>query len=1185
MMRFSFIGITLLCSLLSCFVFGQEPNIVLQTNISSGIESMVRSQNGAYYLIQEGSVQKDFALYDQASNILLGKVHVDHGSNQISNAVSLFDSGIFWVASTRDIVAYNPIDSSADTVFNLLEYPEYIYTFQVLPWDQDKVVIATKIYPEHVQMLYETSDMGRLFIFDRKLGTITKSVDLDYEVTALEVNADRNELLLGNNKGAVYRFDTSLNVLGDFALFDKPVFYLKCFSNDRFLVIPSSQEDYSFGIGEGKLRFGQVVSGTQIKEVQLPVDKPKEQENGFMTYNPSNVVKSVAFDGESFYVNYGYRKVIKISTTDFELKSLNMDAYESVSSILLNQDKSGLVFSHGRLGMINIETDLSLYDLKKDKVSFQFPKYANLSQENAMSHKVQHHVFHDVDGNVILIRQLAPKNAFLSNETLLLYASNRLLPKTLKLERMAVYLNEGCSKAVFIQENFGRKRFKVASFESSKIMNDSTQLDFAQLDEQNFLSDIRLYTLPDNNISEIYRTEQSPDNDHLVFYVRFDNDRYGIVSYKLSNGTYSVLAKEELALGTDIAISSSGKFVSFASGGLTKKVKIHVFDLQTNKTVYQKTLNSTTSGGVKFQKGTDTLFYYEYFDEREKKGESRLVSVSDLERKPKLEEVKKIGYIADFCIREGANLLAFDSYDHFGLMDLVSGEVIKDIEVASGVEHMSYHPSIDAYQFDNENEFYLIKSNGETLHYLFYEGNKQLAILNNRYYMAEKTLMPNLGFEYGRKGVQYHDFDLYYNRPDLLLAFMGNKNREYQQVVEKAISKRFARLTGSSIVRSFDVEKKKPTVKLLNKHELPEKTTQRALDIHLKTASENGPVERVHIKVNGVPVFGLEGWQITPTESGEVMIPIELSQGRNMVHLSVEDRDGLRSPQQVFTTFLDDDCTSKTYLITVAVSTFKEEGYDLTYPVKDARDVIHQFKMSIPDTLLTVDSLFNDSLTPESLEQLKMKLTKTHVDDKVILFVAGHGLLDDELDFWYATQEMDFEDPAKKGIAYTAFEQLLSAIPARQKLMLIDACHSGEVDKTSIKKQTEGISTDQGVVRADVSSRGLSNKRQQSKVGSKNSFALMQALFVNLKNQTGIQIISAAAGDSYALESDQWQNGLFTYCMLNGMRDGKADLNQDGKLYLSELKSFMDKEVFRLSNGAQQTTARGENLLYDFLID
>ena len=50
-------------------------------------------------------------------------------------------------------------------------------------------------------------------------------------------------------------------------------------------------------------------------------------------------------------------------------------------------------------------------------------------------------------------------------------------------------------------------------------------------------------------------------------------------------------------------------------------------------------------------------------------------------------------------------------------------------------------------------------------------------------------------------------------------------------------------------------------------------------------------------------------------------------------------------------------------------------------------------------------------------------------DDYVIISFAGHGLLDDKLNFYFAPYDMDFTHPAARGISYKDLEEALYAIP------------------------------------------------------------------------------------------------------------------------------------------------------------
>lgn len=68
----------------------------------------------------------------------------------------------------------------------------------------------------------------------------------------------------------------------------------------------------------------------------------------------------------------------------------------------------------------------------------------------------------------------------------------------------------------------------------------------------------------------------------------------------------------------------------------------------------------------------------------------------------------------------------------------------------------------------------------------------------------------------------------------------------------------------------------------------------------------------------------------------------------------------------------------------------------------------------------------------------------------------------------------------------------------------------------------------------------------------------------------------------FALESARWQNGVFTYAVLQGLTSGDADTDRDGTVRVSELRDYVVGEVHRLTRGAQTPTSRRENLEFDF---
>ena len=194
---------------------------------------------------------------------------------------------------------------------------------------------------------------------------------------------------------------------------------------------------------------------------------------------------------------------------------------------------------------------------------------------------------------------------------------------------------------------------------------------------------------------------------------------------------------------------------------------------------------------------------------------------------------------------------------------------------------------------------------------------------------------------------------------------------------------------------------------------------------------------------------------------------------------------------------------------------------------------------------------------------------------RVLISYSGHGLLSKDYDYFLSTYSVNFKNPAENGLPYDELENLLDSIPARKKLMLIDACHSGEVDKEEFQQ----VRINQATLTANhVVSRGgeISESEEGSqKLGLKNSFELMQNLFVNVGKSTGATIISAAAGTEFALENGNLKNGVFTYCIMEAM-------DKYPTMKVSELKKIVGARVQELTNGMQKPTSRNEAIAVDW---
>jgi hypothetical protein len=193
----------------------------------------------------------------------------------------------------------------------------------------------------------------------------------------------------------------------------------------------------------------------------------------------------------------------------------------------------------------------------------------------------------------------------------------------------------------------------------------------------------------------------------------------------------------------------------------------------------------------------------------------------------------------------------------------------------------------------------------------------------------------------------------------------------------------------------------------------------------------------------------------------------------------------------------------------------------------------------------------------------------------VIISCSSHGLLDESLNFYLAMHDVDFNNPKARGLKYEDLESLLDGIPARQKLLLLDACNSGENDKTEALKQNLQLKEKSLDSTQLFAARGVIIELEEK---NKRNFKKMNELFVNVRNNTGSVIISAAGGQESALEAisidgKSIENGAFTYSILEYLKQ-----NQGKDRRVNMLKQYAEKRVEEITNGKQKPTSRQETM-------
>ena len=475
--------------------------------------------------------------------------------------------------------------------------------------------------------------------------------------------------------------------------------------------------------------------------------------------------------------------------------------------------------------------------------------------------------------------------------------------------------------------------------------------------------------------------------------------------------------------------------------------------------------------------------------------------------------------------------------------------------------------------------------------YTFGNDNYLVKLPNSPYYMCSKDASKMLHYVTpSLKVIGFDQLDPVYNRPDIVLDSIGkyfggadqelvaNYRMAWEKRVEKLGLKKELLATGEIAV---------PNAEIANAEQIEYENKDGMVILHIKANDPKYTLQRYNVLVNEVPVYGSAGISIAGlnTKTWERTDTITLGKGRNKIQVSVMNELGLENFK--YPTYVNytpkGELASKTVFIGIGVNHFKESVRDLKYCVKDVQDLANEFasNQSLVDTLLLTDQ----EVTRESVLALRAYLLKnTTENDKVIISCSSHGLLDDSLNFYLAMHDVDFKNPKGRGLKYEELESLLDGNPARQKLLLLDACNSGENDKTELLKRElssmEQASTPNAELIAQIGTvKGVLMEIEEE---NQTNFKKMNELFVNVRNNTGSVIISAAGGQQSALEAIEVdghiiENGAFTFSVLEYLKQ-----REGGKIKVTELKQYAEKRVEEITEGKQKPTSRQETMEVDW---
>jgi len=345
-------------------------------------------------------------------------------------------------------------------------------------------------------------------------------------------------------------------------------------------------------------------------------------------------------------------------------------------------------------------------------------------------------------------------------------------------------------------------------------------------------------------------------------------------------------------------------------------------------------------------------------------------------------------------------------------------------------------------------------------------------------------------------------------------------------------------------------------------------------------------LKKYNIFVNDVPLFGVAGKDISG-KNVELNEKVELGMGNNKIEVTCINEKGVESYRALAFAEYGEQVKKDLYFIGFGVSDYRDNSLNLKYADKDVKDIATLFsKMGKYFENIHIKTYLNSEVTTASIKVAKVFLNNSKIDDTVILFIAGHGIYDrdKEATYYYLTYEADLRNLSGTAANYEFVENLLQGIPARNKLLLMDTCESGEIEENIRERYNIGAKNGKFIPRTGRGIKIVSVENVKEKGGGNRVYLYERGRFIynDLIRRSGAIVFSSSKGGEFSYESEHLKNGFFTAEFLNAFNNGKADLNKDGLISTDELREYVAIAVDKLSNGLQHPTVDRDNIYQKF---
>ncbi|WP_435231018.1 OmpA family protein [Pseudopelagicola sp. nBUS_20] len=331
---------------------------------------------------------------------------------------------------------------------------------------------------------------------------------------------------------------------------------------------------------------------------------------------------------------------------------------------------------------------------------------------------------------------------------------------------------------------------------------------------------------------------------------------------------------------------------------------------------------------------------------------------------------------------------------------------------------------------------------------------------------------------------------------------------------------------------------------------ISEKTAKVEADTYLlklQVVKDNAelPDPEIEYTLNGRRVLKGRGFDedavFEGTETLGISRRFDLKAGKNTIEASLVWRNARIATQTIEVTRVGGEANQLSdkalWFFGVGISDYEIVTQNLNFAHRDAEELEAVLKSQEGVLFKEVNTriLTNEDATERQVRiEMNEFLDQAKPNDVIIVFIAGHGVTNDEQELFFITHDADIKRPFT-GMAVDRFRSYLDNRPINQNaVFLLDICHSGAADGR--------------VVAEDAVQK--------------------------LASGTGAVVFASSSGSEQSFEDETFGggHGAFTAALLEGLR-GLADNkvgNRDGLNSLLEMIVFTTSRVPELTEGQQR---------------